>query len=137
VVLTKKKVTPFPGVPAFGQHAFVHPGGSKVHVASHCTVLFDAQIRLNGPELVGGVTTKSSTHVSATPFTSVTVTVITLVPGPTGVPAAGVWLHIGGGCAALVMKQLVNWHMSGTTPIHAFVLNTAWVARHEQSTIVG
>jgi hypothetical protein len=64
----------------------------------------------------------------------ITVTVIIVMPGPTGVPAVGDWLQFtgGGGCTVL-MRHCVNRHKSGTNAWQAVTFNTACVLRHWQS----
>lgn len=91
-VLMTEMVT-FPGVPAALQHALVDAGGSKLHGKPHWTNLFPAHVRLNAPG-AGGVTTKFKGHkIGAWPG-MLMVTVMAVVPGPTIVPATGVWLHM-------------------------------------------
>jgi hypothetical protein len=128
-------VTPLLGTPACGQHGFTGVGGSKFHWAAQSTTLSFAHCNENGP-VCGAFTVNVNGHISTTPELSDTVTVIGYDPGPTTVPAGGVWLQFSGwgGTAALLKKQFVNWHMSGTTAWQALVMSTACVARHEQST---
>ena len=104
----------------------------KVHVVPHSTVLFGAQISANVP-VVGAVTVNGMTHCSTTPILLITVTVIMVTPGPTGVPAVGDWLHCtgGGGCTVL-MRHCVNRHKSGTTAWQLVTFSTACVLRHWQ-----
>ena len=108
-------------------------GWLKVHVVPHSTVLFVAQISAKGP-LAGAVTVKGIEHCSTTPMLLVTVTVMMVMPGPTSVPANGVWPHFtgGGGCTVL-MRHWVNRHKSGTTAMQLVTFNTACVRRHWQS----
>ncbi len=91
-VLTTVIVTPPLGSPALGQQGFTAVGGSKFQAAAQFTVFGGAHWRLNGP-VMGATTVKGTAHwIGATPASS-TVTVTICVPGPTGVPAAGFWLH--------------------------------------------
>jgi hypothetical protein len=99
MVLMTVTITPLLGVPGGGEQLLVHVGGLKFQVVPHWTVLLVAQSRVKA-QAGSGLTAKFTAHVEICPVPrSVTLILMVCEPGPTGVPAAGLWLQdsTGGG----------------------------------------